>query len=107
MILHCESTHESMICTHRLTNFLHSNYTNCRSVTSCRLGGVIAAYKIVPDEIDEIKVLVFIQEMDTNMLFTHLPTDTDNVFPVKRMRGVVLNFVCVFYMRTGDSFGVV
>ncbi len=28
-------------------------------VTFCRLGGVIAAYKIVPDEIDEIKVGVF------------------------------------------------
>lgn len=26
------------------------------TVTLCRLGGVISAYKIVPDEIDEIKV---------------------------------------------------
>jgi len=26
------------------------------TVSSCSLGGLIAAYKIVPDEIDEIKV---------------------------------------------------
>lgn len=32
------------------------NMLNFIYVTPCRLGGVISAYKIVPDEIDEIKV---------------------------------------------------
>lgn len=32
------------------------NMLNFVIATPCRLGGVISAYKIVPDEIDEIKV---------------------------------------------------
>lgn len=107
MIPHCESTHESMICTHRLPNFLHSNYTNCISVTSCRLGGVIAAYKIVPDEIDEIKVRVLAlsslnhprgDEMDTNMLWKQSGLYTPAHWHRKCIpceEDATLNFVCV------------
>uniref|UniRef100_A0A3P8S449 Gephyrin n=1 Tax=Amphiprion percula TaxID=161767 RepID=A0A3P8S449_AMPPE len=60
-----------MACTQMHTN-TSSHYTNCSSVTSCRLGGVISAYKIVPDEIDEIKetLLEWCDEQELNLILT-------------------------------------
>lgn len=65
----------------------------CTCCYSCRLGGVIVAYKIVPDEIDEIKVMETLQNATVGLY--HLCI---NVF---------FMCVCVFYMATGYSFGMV
>lgn len=40
---------------------------DCLYVATYRLGGVIAAYKIVPDEIDEIKVCVLINHITRSL----------------------------------------
>lgn len=58
-------------------------YADFISVTTRRLGGVIAAYKIVPDEIDEIKVCV---------LMNHIESYTD----VCDHWSLNLNMACVF-----------
>lgn len=60
MILPCEYTLPT-IPKYKLSflKITNSNLTISICVAPCRLGGVIAAYKIVPDEIDDIKVVAF------------------------------------------------
>lgn len=54
----------------------------CTLCYSCRLGGVIVAYKIVPDEIDEIKVM-----------------ETLAIFGLYHLSINVLECVCVFVLH--------
>lgn len=72
-----------------------SHCTNCYSVSYCSLGGVIAAYKIVPDEIDEIKVHINISQSLWGTWYTEqsdFPSRTQKCFNLsQKSQSVILN----------------